>query len=57
MCGEINGTVPGRSSSIQDLALRALTAPVDQLDTVDSGMTSCDSGWWVTEQEERCHGQ
>lgn len=50
----IDVTVPGRRSSIQDPALPALTAPVDQLDTVDSGLTSCDTGWWVTQRDECC---
>lgn len=45
---KVNITVPGRSSSIQDPALQTLTAPVDQLDTENSGLTSCDTGWWGT---------
>lgn len=53
----INVTVPDKSSSFQDPVLRALTAAVDQLDTADSGLTSCDSGWWATVQDERCHCQ
>lgn len=43
---KINITVPGSSSSIQDPALQTLTAPVDQQDTEDPGLTSCDTGWW-----------
>lgn len=37
-----HSSVPGRCSN-QDAALQALTAPVDQLDTKSSGVTSCDS--------------
>lgn len=50
----VNIAVLGRSSSILDPALRALAAPVDQLDTVDSGLTSCESGSRATQRDECC---
>lgn len=44
VCRRIN-VLPGSSnSSIQDQALRTLTAPEDQSDTVDTSVTSCDWG-------------
>jgi len=50
----IEASVPGKRSSSQEQALRALTAPVDQLDTVDSGLTSCDTGWRGSVQDKCC---
>lgn len=46
-CVSVQGDViiPGKRSSNQEQALRAITAAVDRLDTVDSGLTSCDTGW------------